>query len=437
MAFYLGQPQHQNLNPDTQVIEDEKIPKRRVAIQMAYCGKGYYGLAYNKKEEERLPTVEGEFFKALLKTGAVPADIMDEPKKMSYNSASRTDKHVSALGQVVSMKVKSRDDFQEVLNSYLPDHVRVLKVVRSTKNFIAKNKCEFRTYSYTMPSFVLMNHIDVIGPIKTKCKLAAKNDPTQYFKMQKELTENITVLPLEDEKLKTFRATESDIKRLDTILKRYHGTHSFHNFTSGVKKGEMQATRVMKKVCVNRSYLPVIADYEWIEVKIIGQSFMIHQIRKMIGLALAMLTGWAGDDHFNRCFSERLEDIPKAPGSGLLLESVHYDSYNNWLVNNPANKDSSAEPIDWTNPEIMTKMQEFKEKYVTPIIVESMLNKEEGPKSTGLFSWLEALKRHDYTGCRAKQQAHANAMGEKLRKLSPDSDDESAEPIPAKKSKHH
>ena len=130
---------------------------------------------------------------------------------------------------------------------------------------------------------------------------------------------------------------------------------------------------------------------------------------------------------FETIFSEGLTSPPINPN---LL-------YNNWLVNNPANKDSSAEPIDWTDPEIMTKMQEFKEKYVTPIIVESMLNKEEGPKSTGLFSWLEALKRHDYTGCRAKQQAHANAMGEKLRKLSPDSDDESAEPIPAKKAKHH
>ena len=43
------------------------------------------GLWYNHKTEEKLPTIEGEIFRALKKTGLVPEDIMEEPKKINYN----------------------------------------------------------------------------------------------------------------------------------------------------------------------------------------------------------------------------------------------------------------------------------------------------------------------------------------------------------------
>lgn len=43
---------------------------------------------------------------------------------------------------------------------------------------------------------------------------------------------------------------------------------------------------------------------------------MIHQIRKMMGLVIAMVSNHAGEDHYVRAFSEPLEDIPKAPGTG-------------------------------------------------------------------------------------------------------------------------
>ena len=88
MAFHLGQNlQQQQAVADVQ--NPEKYQKKRVAIQLSYCGSGYYGLQYNHKTEERLPTIEGEIFRALKKTGLVPEDIMEEPKKVNYNSIKR------------------------------------------------------------------------------------------------------------------------------------------------------------------------------------------------------------------------------------------------------------------------------------------------------------------------------------------------------------
>ena len=196
--------------------------------------------------------------------------------------------------------------------------------------------------------------------------------------------------------------------------------------------GEATAKRVIKDCKVNRAYMPEFEGYQWIEVKIIGQSFMIHQIRKMIGLALAIMSGWADFDHWNRSFSERFEDIPRAPADGLLLESVHYDNYNNWLAEGAGNAGILATPIVWDYPSMQEEIKDFKEKFVTPLMIKNMLSLDE---KEGFMSWLENLKMHDYTGMRAKQQAHKNALGQKVEgDMNSDSDEESKGPV-AKKSK--
>ena len=154
------------ITPERQSYLDN-LPKRRVAAHIAYRGHGYYGLQYNKNENERLPTIEGELFLALKKTGLVPPDVMEEPKKMSYANASRTDKNVSAVGQIVTFKTKfeSEEQVRDDINKFLPEHIRCYRIFRSTKNFSPKNKCCYRTYSYLMPSFCLMDLSLYSGPI--------------------------------------------------------------------------------------------------------------------------------------------------------------------------------------------------------------------------------------------------------------------------------
>lgn len=49
---------------------------------------------------------------------------------------------------------------------------------------------------------------------------------------------------------------------------------------------------------------------------------MLHQIRKMVGVAMAIAGGYVTEDIISKAFSLDQYDLPMAPGLGLLLEQV-------------------------------------------------------------------------------------------------------------------
>jgi tRNA pseudouridine38-40 synthase len=61
---------------------------------------------------------------------------------------------------------------------------------------------------------------------------------------------------------------------------------------------------------------------EFSVLKVKGQSFMMHQIRKMVGLIIAVARGLASLDTVHRAWKTDRLDIPVAPGLGLVLEEV-------------------------------------------------------------------------------------------------------------------
>jgi tRNA pseudouridine38-40 synthase len=56
----------------------------------------------------------------------------------------------------------------------------------------------------------------------------------------------------------------------------------------------------------------------------LGQSFMLHQIRKMVGLMIAIVRGMTTTDTLQKSWEREKLDIPIAPGLGLLLEEVGF-----------------------------------------------------------------------------------------------------------------
>lgn len=49
---------------------------------------------------------------------------------------------------------------------------------------------------------------------------------------------------------------------------------------------------------------------------------MIHQIRKMIGMIIAIVRGHVQEDIMKTVFNKPKVDIPRAPSLGLLLDNV-------------------------------------------------------------------------------------------------------------------
>jgi len=95
-------------------FDPSKYSTRLIALKFAYLGQRYNGLEYHANNTTPLPTVEGELWKALKKAHLVfptpNANLRDgEPnwEGCDYSKCGRTDKGVSAFGQVVGVRVRS------------------------------------------------------------------------------------------------------------------------------------------------------------------------------------------------------------------------------------------------------------------------------------------------------------------------------------------
>ncbi|KAL4938188.1 hypothetical protein BDV06DRAFT_201515 [Aspergillus oleicola] len=130
--------------------------------------------------------------------------------------------------------------------------------------------------------------------------------------------------------LKARREYRIPSKRLDRIqqaLDQYVGTKNFHNYTIQKTFKDPSAKRHIKSFQLNRE--PIIIDgSEWLSLKVHGQSFMMHQIRKMVAMAALVVRCGCDPQRMNDSYRETKLAIPKAPGLGLLLERPVFDVYN-------------------------------------------------------------------------------------------------------------
>eukprot|EP00958_Prasinococcus_capsulatus_P022480 scaffold3166_cov399-Prasinococcus_capsulatus_cf.AAC.26 len=243
--------------------------KRKVALFIMYMGEGYQGMQRNPGAK----TIEAELEQALNKAGGISDQNFGEPSKVQWARAARTDKGVSALCQVVSLNmVCYHADIVDRINSNLPEQIRVMgtarleKPVREphmpdrtlaiagyrrvVKSFNAKNMCDRRKYEYVLPLFML-------DPTSHRSRAdSAKLEQQQGGKGEQEASVDVSVKtepsgekPAEaaqdggrapdstgDGKVtEPFTYTKSTRAALNRLLKKYEGTHNFHNFTTRVK----------------------------------------------------------------------------------------------------------------------------------------------------------------------------------------------------------
>ena len=77
----------------------------------------------------------------------------------------------------------------------------------------------------------------------------------------------------------------------------------------------------------------LLQGQQWVRIVIIGQSFMLHQIRKMVGMAVAIMRGDAPANCIKIGLQpKRAIPTPMAPDIGLFLDECYYDAYNNRQV---------------------------------------------------------------------------------------------------------
>lgn len=129
--------------------------KRKVAMLLAYRGANYQGMQRNPGAI----TIEGELEQALFRADAIAQCNFGDMRKVDWMRAARTDKGVSAIGQIVSARlVIDPPGLVERVNKHLPKDIRVFGYTRVTSNFNAKQMCDKRRYEYLVPVFAFDPH---------------------------------------------------------------------------------------------------------------------------------------------------------------------------------------------------------------------------------------------------------------------------------------
>jgi len=162
-------------------------------------------------------------------------------------------------------------------------------------------------------------------------------------------------------------------------LSKYVGTANYHNFTIQKTFRDPSAKRHIKSFVVNQQPIligegPDDDKSEWLSMKVHGQSFMMHQIRKMIGMITLLVRCGSDLSTLDDALKDDKFSIPKVPGLGLLLERPVFDSYNNLQATK-----HQREPLKFDKYE--KELEEFKQRE----IYQRIFREEEEKNEFGRF----------------------------------------------------
>jgi tRNA pseudouridine38-40 synthase len=227
----------------------------KTAFKLAYIGTDFHGF----QRQPNFPTVEGELFKAFNKVG-----IMDDPEKLHYSIAGRTDRGVHALGNVVSLKTDSKATINQI-NYHLPSSIQIIGKAEVPNGFKPRY-AEYRHYKYV------------------------------FFK-------------------DPYNKKILNLKKMQNASKILIGTHNFRNFS---KRCERAATRNVKDLKVSQYKMLTVID-------VIGESFLWNMVRKMVQVITKVGMGKLDEEEVYLLLNPDIySSITPVPPDGLILMDVKY-----------------------------------------------------------------------------------------------------------------
>nr|CCA24877.1 tRNA pseudouridine synthase putative [Albugo laibachii Nc14] len=380
--------EYRRQNPLTDAPSGKACRKRRYGFWVAYCGEKYSGMQLN----EGVATIEAELERALFQAGGISDANYGFLQKIGWSRAARTDKGVHAAGQLVTAKLsfdsKSSEDrngeqikgFIEKINASLPSDIRVMDMVTVTKNFNAKLSCDYRTYEYLIPTFVFAGR-----------QRKDHKDPVKVTQAE-EIVPKTTDLHLDVNHQQAYRMSTEQYDDLNRILAKFEGSHTFHNFTSKLLPTSPKCQRYIVSFKADQPFVPSNSAFEWIRLRVKGQSFLLHQIRKMIGTAVDLCAGAAESNVIERVMLLDKMDLPKAPSVGLYLSEAHFEKYN-LKLGQTSGQDNQAHPnLKLTSKDtVVDAVEAFKQTHIFPHIFEQ----ESTQRTYG--TWLETLCRMPFS----------------------------------------
>lgn len=255
-------------------FDPTKYSTRFIALKFAYLGQRYNGLEYHHHNITPLPTVEEELWKALIKARLIfptPKHLLQDREisweGCDYSKCGRTDRGVSAFGQVIGLRVRSNrplnllrdNESTELVEDAVKDNVLsnnteiALPYLDPAKDAPA-NAARVATDDVGPPSFhpirdeipyvSVLNHIlppDIrvlawcaTPPANFSARFSCKERRYRYFFTQPAFTPTCGAAGFVPSRLlngsKRQREGWLDIEAMREGAKKFEGLHDFRNF---------------------------------------------------------------------------------------------------------------------------------------------------------------------------------------------------------------
>lgn len=261
-------------------------PIYKFKLSISYNGKNYYGW----QRQPAFPSIQQTIEEALSKIFRI---------KITLVGSGRTDRGVHALAQVAHFIVPQADcDLDMIekikyrLGRLLPEDIQINHLKRVNNKFHAQISAKSKTYQY------YIHHYDHRTPFFSQHSWILKKTVNLDF--------------------------------LNQMSKVIIGEHDFSSFqTSGTKLRSTIRT-------INKAKWSKLSNQRAV-FEINGNGFLKHMVRNIVGTQIRLVSSIAYEKHnkadyleqafFNILMAKsRSSASPPAPGEGLFLKSVDYDS---------------------------------------------------------------------------------------------------------------
>lgn len=333
---------------------ERKRKKRKVAIVCGFVGSKYHGLQMDANSP--FETVEFHISQSLNKVGCVIESNQNELSKIGWSRSSRTDKGVHAARMVLSGKLEIDEEhwleeedgrmpkLAALIDKELPDDIACLSALKMNQGFRAREAGHYREYEYLFPLSMLLKEHSVEGSKFQKGTVSSlpRTSSEAIERFNEELVKMEGSLSFHNfHKLspKALRETQrGDEKKKASSSKTEPvaiGTPSSSStqdrnyfFDPWIKRDRsvQEKTRTVIYTCRAAAKPISLGGTAMVKVSLKGQSFLLHQIRLMMGAAILIARGTMPAMTLELALSAPYHVLfPMAPAEGLVLTNAGFN----------------------------------------------------------------------------------------------------------------